>query len=546
MGYEEKYQSQEYGRVRITTDQKAVTLKNVKQILLDAYNTHLVNRQRIKMLVEFERGNQPLQREKTIRSEIDIKVVDNIASEIINYKTGYKWGNPISYKQRGNNDIQKNDSEKDNEAIAMINEMLNEENSFQEDTELAYYVETCGVGYQIVDIRSEVEGNSLFRIKTLNPMNTFVVYDNTIYHSPVMGVTYVHDDLGNIHFTCLTADRRYEILNFSKVEGEGDQTETQMSFAERNGEANPMKRVNIVEFIRTNDRMGAFEREISAINALNILESDFCNNVAQDTQSLWWGDNLELPEKKDETGKVVGHMIPRSGGWILTSSGEQKKASVQPLVVSTPYDGILNNVRYQRDIIKQRCFVPGTASTSGGSTGSAMSMASGWESMEVQAQKEESFIREAKMKIAGLILTAVKESPFTPDGNPILKLSLSDIEPNILRDRNYDMATKANTLATLLNCGIDPKDAISVIKLFSDVNLVLSDSEEYLDLYYESKRAAITRAQSGERSGDSEVQTDKDGTVKIGRTTQDSSDQASNSPLIGGMKTTTGGSNGKR
>ena len=108
------------------------------------------------------------------------------------------------------------------------------------------------------------------------------------------------------------------------------------------------------------------------------------------------------------------------------------------------------------------------------------------------------------------------------------------------------MATKANTLATLLNCGIDPKDAISVIKLFSDVNLVLSDSEEYLDLYYESKRAAITRAQSGERSGDSEVQTDKDGTVKIGRTTQDSSDQASNSPLIGGMKTTTGGSNGKR
>jgi hypothetical protein len=58
------------------------------------------------------------------------------------------------------------------------------------------------------------------------------------------------------------------------------------------------------------------------------------------------------------------------------------------------------------------------------------------------------------------------------------------------------MATKANTLATLLNCGIDPKDAIGVIKLFSDVNLVVSDSKEYLDLYYDAKRAAIQRTKN--------------------------------------------------
>lgn len=541
MGIEDRYQSQEYGRIRITTDVKRITMQNVRKVLLDAYNTHLLNRKRIKFLIGYERGDQPIKnREKEIRSEINIKVVDNVAAEIIGYKTGYKWGNPITYKQRGNVDISGNANDIDNEAISSINEMLNEINAFSEDTELGYYVETCGVGYQLVDIKKDYDGVSVFDMITLNPMTTFVVYDNTVYHRPLMGVTYTTDDNGNAHFTCLTEDRRYEILNLVKFEDGEDST----VFAERNGEANPMHCVNIVEFVRANDRMGGFEREISAMDALNLLESDFCNNVAQDTQSLWWGDNLDLPEKKDEEGNVVGYSVPKSGSWILTSSGENKKASIEPLVIQTQYDGILQNIRYQRDVIKQKCFVPVNASLGGGSTGTAMSMASGWEGMEVQAQKEESFMRVAKMKVAKLILIAAKESTDLPKNSPIRKLNLSDIQPNILRDRNYDMATKANTLATLMNCGIDPKDAIGVIKLFSDVNLVVSDSKEYLDLYYEAKRAAIQRTQNGSSDSDG-AHMNENGVVTVGRNQQDSSDQSGNSPFIGGSDTKTGGRHGQ-
>lgn len=542
MGLEERYQSQEYGRIRITTDVKEITTTNVRQVLMDTYNIHLLNRQRIKYLLMYEKGQQPiLNRQKPIRSEINVKVVDNVASEITNYKTGYKWGNPITYKQRGNVDISGSKQDVDNEAISSINEMLNEIDAFAQDAELGYHVEVCGVGYQLVDIKKDYDGVSVFDLITLSPLTTYIVYDNTVYHRPLMGVTYTTDDMGNLHFTCLTKDRRYEILNFHKMENGKDSTET--VFGERSGEANPMKEVNIVEFVRSSDRMGGFEREISAMDALNILESDFCNNVAQDTQSLWWGDNLDLPEIVDEeTGQVTGYKVPKSGSWILTSSGENKKAAIEPLVIQTQYEGILSNIRYQRDVIKQKCFVPVNASLGGGSTGTAMSMASGWEGMEVQAQKEESFMRQSKMKVARLILTAAKESTYLPKNSQIYKLKISDIQPNILRDRNYDMATKANTLATLLNCGIDPKDAIGVIKLFSDVNLVVSDSKEYLDLYYDAKRAAIQRTKNGESSdGGDEAKVDENGVATTGRNQQDASDQSSNSPFIGGSQTSTGG-----
>lgn len=539
MGVEERYKPQIFGRTIITTDARNIDASNVREVLLDCYTQHLSNRKRMRYLINYERGLQPLQRKKEVRKDVDIRVCDNLANEITEFKTGYKWGQPITYKQRAISDTHGNNTDKDNEGISAINEMLNENDSFREDAKLAYYVEVCGIGYQMVDIKKDFECTAVFDIVTLDPLNTFIVRDNSVFHRPLMGVTYTTDNKGDMYFTCLTAEQRFDIVGFSKIVNGVRKTE--LNELNRSGEMNPMHRVNIVEFERSADRMGAWERQISDMDNVNILVSDFVNNVAQDTQALWWGDNLDLPEELDNEGVVVGYKIPRSGGWILTSSGEQKKASVQPLIIQTQYEGILNNIKYRRDVIKQKCCVPVQQSTGGGSTGSAMSMSSGWETAEVQAQKEESFMRKAKMEVARLILIAVKESTDTPKDSPILKLNISDIQPNILRDRNYDMATKANTLATLMRCGVSAEHAFTVIKLFSDPQLVLNDSKETLDLYYEQMKVAIERSKN--TSGDFE--TDENWQPKQEKTgLQDGSMQSSNSPFIDGSSTSTGGAHG--
>ena len=534
MGMDENVKPEMYGRTLITADVSAITPDNIISELQKAYMVHLRNRAAIRYLIEYEKGNQPIKdREKEIRSEINVKVCDNIANEITNFRVSYKWGNPITFAQRADVDLNGNNSRKDDVAVSAFNEMLADEGFSSKCVEAFYPMETAGIGYIMVDIKKDYAGGSVFDIIPLDPLNTFVVRDNTVYHRPLMGVVYTLHENGDVVYTCLTKDRRYEVLNMSKIEN-GEQVRDEKGalqrvwqFGQRSGEMNPMRDVNIVEVQRSYDRMGCFERQLSDMDNLNMLVSDFTNNVAQDTQAIWWLNDADFPV--DEKGKPVK---PISGQWMQTYTGgaENRKPMIQPLVIETQYEGILANIKYRRDIIRQKANVPVQASTSGGSTGTAMSMASGWEAAETSAAMETEVAKIGLMEICRLCLVAIHESTDTPKDSPLLQLRASDMKPSILRKKNYDMATKANTYATLVKNGVHPRHAMLFVEAFPDTNLVYTDSKPYLDKYFE-KLWTI-----GNGSG-SDIETDD-------RTTQDESDQATNSPLLGGLDTSTGGQHG--
>lgn len=225
---------------------------------------------------------------------------------------------------------------------------------------------------------------------------------------------------------------------------------------------NPLGMIPIVEFVRSHDRMGCFERQISDMDNLNILVSDFTNNVAQDTQAMWWGNDFEFPvdPETNETIKPVG------GQWVMTKSSEGKNPKIQPLVMQTQYDGILADIKYRRDVILQKCHVPLRSEPGGGSTGTAMSMSSGWSDAEVDACREEQLIKKSKMQLAKVMLAAIEKSPDTPPDSPLLALRVSDMLPKFTRNKTYDMATKANTFATWIRSGIYGRDALQQIDAF--------------------------------------------------------------------------------
>ena len=77
-----------FGRKRIYTDEVVIDETNILSVLSDALITHMENRNDIAYLLRYEKGYQPLKRKKTVRPEIDIKVVDNVASEITELKLG--------------------------------------------------------------------------------------------------------------------------------------------------------------------------------------------------------------------------------------------------------------------------------------------------------------------------------------------------------------------------------------------------------------------------------------------------------------------------
>ena len=87
-----------FGRKVIYTDEAVIDRTNILKVLEDAFAIHEQNRGEMIYLDNYVRGDQPiLKRKKQIRSEINEKIVDNMASEILEFKLGYEFGSPITY-----------------------------------------------------------------------------------------------------------------------------------------------------------------------------------------------------------------------------------------------------------------------------------------------------------------------------------------------------------------------------------------------------------------------------------------------------------------
>ena len=170
----------------IKSDETEVTVENVVAILNKALPYHWENRSEIQYLWYYYRGLQPiLNREKQVRPEICNKIVENRANEIVSFKSGYLMGEPLQYVSRGNGDNL-------SDAINQLNEFVFAEEKPAKDKELADWFHICGTSFRMVLPDEDVgeDDDSPFEIYTLDPRNTFVVYNNGLGNKPLLGVKY--------------------------------------------------------------------------------------------------------------------------------------------------------------------------------------------------------------------------------------------------------------------------------------------------------------------------------------------------------------------
>ena len=517
-GAYEKEKVELLGRRRIYTDVREITKSNIISVLQDSLTIHEFNRAEIAYLLNYEKGLQPLKREKKIRPDIDVHVVDNIANQITEFWLGYAFGNPKSLVQRGDRDLTSNDPDSDDDAITLLNQMNEDEQAYRKDQELARYIEICGIGYQMVDIkRNFEEGGSAFDLFTLNPMYTFIVYKNDVYETPMMSVTYRQLKDGSRFFTCITKDAVYTVKDIYEII-DGQRVET-WGEDRRSGERNPLGRVPVVEYVRAFDRMGVFERQIPDIDALNIEVSDFANSVAQNTQEIWWMNDADFPVDP-ETGKKKK---PVSGQWMQTKTTPNgNRPMIQALSSTFDYSGVENNIQAKRNTILQKCYVPLQTDPGGGSTGTAMSMSAGWSAAEAVAAKQEDIIRGSVMDIVELELLAIQKSGKFPEDHILMDLKKSDIQPKFTRQKTFDLGTKTNAFVTMVKSGVNGRIAMQVVDLFPDIAQAWADSKDTIEKFQRSlfERQATREAPSGDK-----------------RIMSDTTDQAVNSPLLDGSRT---------
>ena len=521
------------GRNELFTDAVEITYENIIPILRKVFPKHQENANRINFLLEYEAGNQPIIRkeEKKFRPDIDCQCVDNVANEVTVFHTSFKWGNPITIVQRG-----EKDSGKANEplSVCLLNECYESEGIRKKTQKLARFVEIGGVGYTYVDVNTEWEdGDSYFKVEVLDPRTTFIVRSNYYFDQrPMLGVSYRTDEHGNRYFTCFSKDIRFEILNMNEIiNGEKVKDDKSWSHMMRSGEENPLHAIPVIEWIRSYDRMGCFERQISEMDNLNLLISDFTNDVEQNTQALWHGNDIEFPKEtitNDDGTTIEQVKKPKSGDWMLTYTPQDGKSPIiETLSIDYDYAGMLDNIVTRRALILQKCNVPSRNDNSGGSTGIAMDSATGWNSAEIEANQQQNIMESCKIEEVKVALKAIKISPDVPSDSPLLTLRYTDIQPSIKRQKNLELTTKINFFATAVSHGIYGLHALKAMNAFEDVAQVWEDSKLLIEAYQNSIFNSTDNSNNA-------VGADGEESPNASRLSADESDQIENSPNLRG------------
>ena len=440
------------GRRTIYTDQEEINRGNLLAVLQQACITHEINRSAIEYLYNYYRGKQPiLDRVKEVRPDICNKVVENHANEIVAFKTGYLFGDPVAYAGRAEDDCA--------EAIKELNRFMSAENKETEDTELANWMHICGVAYRMVLPKKDAdeEDESPFDLITLDPRDTFIVRYNGVKKTPVMAVKYVDSEDPSVPrvYSIYTKNRFYEVV--------GDRITKDVRHT--------IGSIPIVEYPLNQAKMGAFEAVIPLLDSLNTLASNRMDGVEQFVQSLILFHNVDISSEDMQKLQEMGAIKYKDVDATM-------KGEVKYITAELNQEG---SETLKKDLYESVIIITGMPNRNGGSstsdTGSAVVLRDGWSAAETRAKETEKYFTRSEKEMLKVVLRICRELN-------MLDLHLSNVEIKFTR-RNYEntMSKVGVLTAMLANNKIAPRLAFIHSGMFTDPESAYTESEVYYETH---------------------------------------------------------------
>lgn len=433
---------QMFGRTVIYTDVSSVTSENVCEVLNKALTVHAQNESECDYLYNYRKGKTPiLAKKKEVRPEINNIVCENRADEIVNFKTGYGFGEPVQYILRG----EKKSLIKD---LDTLNDYMFTENKSAADRKIADWFHITGTAYRMALPRKYYdEDEAPFQVYTLDPRHTFVVYSSGIGNEPMMGVKRIVQENQLPLYSVYTKDMYYEIEDGCV----------------KAAKPHILGMIPIIEYPASDARLGSFEIVLSLLDALNAAQSNRMDDVVQFVNSflaLIGGQMDEDGYKKLADWKML--CLPE-GTDVKYLSAALNQGDMQTLV-----DAI-------RHSVYAICGVPSQSSESASTsdTGRAVILRGGWEQAEARAKSMEIEFKSSEKRFLKLILNILRNSVGTD-------LRLPDIEVKFGRRYVDSLLVKVQALQMLMQIGIAPQVAIPTVGIWNDPTDVYLQSKEYL------------------------------------------------------------------
>lgn len=452
------------GRQQIFTSEENITSGNLGDVLSKAFQIHIKNSADIDYLFKYYRGVQPiLQKQKKYRPEINNILLKNHAFEIVQFHTGYNFGDAIQYVQTATDDK----AESMDTDVAELNAMMELEDKASKDRELAESFFVGGTSYRLtLPRRDRQENEAPFETHALDPRNTFVVYSNNFRKEPVLACNYVHvnsppEAETKIRMGVYSKSTYWEVLTDSTF-GRFSITKTQ---------PNPLGILPIVEYPANPSRMGVFEPVISILDAINALESNRMDDVEQTVNAIMVLINNTIDEEGLKLLQEYGALNVKSEGG---APGDVKYifANIDQANIQTFVDSLY-------EMVLKITSTPQQLASTGGNTGQALLIGGGWYATETMSKAVELMFKKSEKQFLRIVLRILRDSSNVPAG--LKNLSLKDIDVKMNRNRTDNALVKTQSLLNQLQAGVSPRIALATCGLYSDPEAVYQESKDFME-----------------------------------------------------------------
>lgn len=437
-----------YGRKIAYTNVDTITANNVVKVIGSTIGIFNWNKPVIKYLWDYYKGDQPiLYRHKLTNEDITNKIVENHAYEIVQFKVGQTYGEPIQF-------ISRKDDETINKAVDTLNDFMADANKQEKDIKAGEWQSATGTSFKAVQPKN---GDVPFRIVAPTPMNTYVVYNEST-EEPMLVVQELKDEDGNWYKMAFSDTMSFRIVDSKVVEAK----------------LHTYGEIPIVEFPNNHERISDIELVIGMLDAINNMQSNRMDSIQQFVEYWVKFVNCEVDEETFAKMKMNHALTVKSINKDNKSDVEIMTQELNQTQCQVAKDDLLDNLQAILAIPNRE------SQNSGGDTQGAVSLRAGWDFSKTRAKQKDPIVKSAEKRLAIVTLNVLRLS-----GND-LKLSPRDFDVQINHSPLDNLYTKTQALAQMLQAGINPRIAVATCGLWGDAEKVSLQSQPYFDVLYKT------------------------------------------------------------
>jgi len=243
-----------------------VRLNKGVQVDLNLANTLIVdwvmNKNRYSSLQNYYVGDHSIKtRTFADTTKPNNKVINNFASYIVDVRSGYFTGVPLTY------------TSEDEKYLEELRDIFDTNNETDVTAELDKISNIKGHAYELL----WVDEDSNIRFKEVNPEEIIMVYSADITEKPMYAIRY-YDEVSPLDKVVKRYIDIYSAVDIQHyvIDKVNTKEATPLSLGT---DPHYFGEVPVIEYVNNSERMGSFEDEVALIDAYNIAQSDSVNDI---------------------------------------------------------------------------------------------------------------------------------------------------------------------------------------------------------------------------------------------------------------------------